>query len=266
MLVDSHAHLDAPEFGDDLEEVLDRAEKARLDAILTIGCLNENPQVAPRILKLIESKPYLFAAFGIHPHDAQLFNQERKAEVERLMGHPKVIGLGEIGLDYYYDHSPNADQRKAFREQIRLAKRLQIPIIVHTRDAENETIELLEEEFIHTDENVGIMHCFAGSLSLAQRCISLGFLISFGGILTFKNADELRRTAEQLPEDRLLVETDSPYLAPVPHRGKRNEPAFVKDVVEQLAALKGRSTREIVNSTGANFRSLFKLEETVAPS
>jgi len=263
MLVDSHAHLDAPEFSDDLEEVLNRAEEEQLYAILTIGCLNEDVEAVTRLLKLIESKTYLYAAFGVHPHDARLFNEEMENRLIQLMKHPKVIGLGEVGLDHYYDHSPRDVQKRAFRKQVRLAKLVKKPVIVHTRDAEDETIRILEEEFTEAADNVGIMHCFTSSLGLAERSISLGFFISFGGILTFKNADDLRKTATQLPEDRLLIETDSPYLAPVPKRGKRNEPAYVKRVAEQLAVLRGKETEEIVNLTGSNFRRLFKLKEVM---
>ena len=263
MLVDSHAHLDAPEFAEDLVEVLDRAENEQLRAVLTIGCLNEEVQAAPRLLNLVGSKPYLYAAFGVHPHDAHLFSEEMKARLGQLMEHSKVIALGEVGLDHYYDHSPRELQERAFREQVRLARLVRKPVIVHTRDAEDETIRILEEEFTQADENVGIMHCFTGSMELAQRCLSLGFFISFGGILTFKNADDLRKIAARLPEDRLLIETDSPYLAPAPYRGKRNEPAYVKRVAEQLAVLRGQETEEIVNLTGSNFRRLFRLEEVI---
>jgi len=266
MLVDSHAHLDAPEFADDLGEVLGRAEDGQVRAILAIGCLNDVEGDASKLLELIESKPYLYAAFGVHPHDATLFTERMGDRLIQLMQHPRVIGLGEVGLDYYYEHSPRDLQKQAFREQIRLAKLFMKPIIIHTRDAEEETLRILEEEFSEGADDVGIMHCFSGSLEMARRSISLGFLISFGGILTFKNADGLRKTAFQLPEDRLLLETDSPFLAPVPKRGKRNEPAYVNLVAEQLAALKGKETEEVIRVTGSNFRRLFGLKEAMVSS
>ncbi len=263
MLVDSHVHLDAPEFHDDLEEVLCRAEKEDVGAILTIGCLNEDLEAATRLLRLVESRPYLYAAFGVHPHDARLFDERIAETLRQLMEHPKVIGWGEVGLDFHYLNSPCDVQERTFREQIRLAKSVKKPLIVHTRDAEQQTIRILEAEFNEGAENVGIMHCFSGSLELAKRTISLGFYISFGGILTFRNADDLRKVAAQLPEDRLLIETDSPYLAPVPRRGRRNEPAYVKLVAEQLAGLRGKQTQEVIRVTGNNFQRLFQLKQVV---
>jgi len=261
MLVDSHAHLDSSDFSDDLEAVLHRAEQERLGAILTIGCLNEDPEPSARLLDLVDSKPYLYAAFGVHPHDALLFNDEIKNRLGQLMKHPKVIGLGEIGLDYYYDNSPREVQKEIFSEQLRLARFMQKPVIIHTRQAEAETIQILEEEFTANSNDVGIMHCFTGSSELCERTIGLGFLISFGGILTFKNAGELRKTAVGVAEDRLLIETDSPYLAPVPNRGRRNEPAYVRRVAEELAALRGKKTEEMISLTGNNFRRLFNLKD-----
>lgn len=259
MLVDSHAHLDAPEFADDLEAVLERAERANIAAILTIGSLNQDQEAIERLLKLLDSRPYLYASFGVHPHEAQFYCGEMESTLLELMKHPRVIGLGEVGLDYYYDHSPRDIQEWAFREQVRFAISVGKPVIVHMRDAEQETLRILEEEFSSSSRNSGIMHCFCGSGETAERCIALGFMISLGGILTFKNAGELRETAARLPEESLLIETDSPYLAPVPNRGKRNEPAYVKKVAEQLAVLKGKKTEEIIQLTGRNFWRLFNL-------
>jgi TatD DNase family protein len=262
ILVDSHAHLDAPQFKDDLGQVLARAERESVGAILTIGCLNQESDTVDRFLRLLESKSYFFGAAGIHPHDARLFDAELETKCRRLCEHPKVIGWGEIGLDYYYNHSSKERQRQAFRKQIRLAKSLEKPIIVHMRDAETETLRILGEEYAEgSSENSGIMHCFNSSSEVAERCIAMGFLISFGGILTFKKSDELRATASRLPEDCLLVETDAPYLAPVPYRGKRNEPAYVKRVAEQLASLRGREFEEIAQITTANFLRLFNLRQ-----
>jgi TatD DNase family protein len=263
ILVDSHVHLDAAQFEDDLKEVLDRAEREDLGLLLTIGCFNREPNSTSQFLQLVESKDCIYGAIGVHPHDAHQFDPEMEAKCLKLCDHPRIIGWGEIGLDYYYDHSPRDVQRRAFRQQIRLAKSMEKPIIVHMRDAEAETLQILEEEYPQGSVKSGIMHCFTASSEIAERCISLGFLISFGGILTFKNADELRRTASQLPEDCLLIETDSPYLAPVPYRGKRNEPSYVKRVAEQLAVLRGKKLEEIARVTTDNFMRLFKLGQVV---
>jgi TatD DNase family protein len=263
MLVDSHAHLDAPEFEDDIEEVLGRAEDENIGAILTIGCLTQNRNTADQLIRLADSKPYLFAAFGVHPHDAWSYDREMEAFCLELMKHPKVIGLGEVGLDFHYDNSPREAQVWAFQTQVRLAISANKPVIIHMRNAEKETLEILEQEFSENSVNSGIMHCFTSSREVAERCIALGFLISLGGILTFKNAAALRETVSHLPEESLLVETDSPYLAPVPNRGKRNEPAFVRQVAEQLAKVKGKEIEEIVEFTGNNFLRLFKLKEDV---
>jgi len=261
MLVDSHAHLDAPEFRDDLEEVLERAKKEKVEAILAIGCLSKKIEDAVRLLELVESKTWLYAAFGVHPHDASLFNDEIQETLVNLMTHPKVIGLGEIGLDYYYTRSPEAVQKNVFCQQLRLARSIRKPVIIHTRDAEEETLDILEQEFPQATDGVGVMHCFTGSSKLAERTLLLGFYLSFGGILTFKNAVDLRKTAAEVTEDRILLETDSPYLAPVPKRGQRNEPSYVRLVAEQMALLKGKKTEEIIQLTGENFRRLFRLQE-----
>jgi TatD DNase family protein len=211
-------------------------------------------------LQLAESRSGIFAAFGVHPHDAKWFDEGAELQIGRLLEHPKVVGLGEIGLDYYYNHSPKSAQRIAFQRQIRLAKLKGKPAIVHSRNAEEETVRILEEEFSESIQNAGILHCFTGSMEMADRCLRRGFYVSFGGILTFKKAETLREVARRVPLERLLIETDSPYLAPVPMRGKRNEPAYLIWVARQLAELRGKGVREIAEATTANFRRLFSIE------
>jgi TatD DNase family protein len=258
--VDSHAHLDSSEFDGDLDEVISRALSNDVRGILTIGCLNEQREAASAVLQLTESRPGIFASFGVHPHDAQSFDEAAEHQIARLLEHPKVIGVGEIGLDYYYSHSPKRAQRSAFRRQIQLAKKQGKPVIVHSRDAEEETVQILEREFSESSQDAGILHCFTGSVEMAERCLKRGFYVSFGGIITFKNAEGLRKVARRVPLDRLLIETDSPYLAPVPMRGKRNEPAYVIWVARQLAELRGEELEEIGRVTTANFGRLFNVE------
>lgn len=191
----------------------------------------------------------------MHPHDARFFTDELGQDILKLVAHPKVLGWGEIGLDFHYGHSPREQQNKAFRCQLRLACMARKPVIIHSREAEEETCQILEEEF--SNGPGGVLHCFTHSLKTAERCLPFGFYISFGGVLTFQRSGELRETARQIPSDRLLIETDSPYLAPVPFRGKRNEPAFVVKVAEQLAEIRGTTSDVIGEVTATNFERLF---------
>lgn len=255
MFVDSHAHLDSPDFQDDLTAVLRRAEEAGVSSIMTIGCVQNETQSLPTFIELLAAHELLNGAVGVHPHDARFYDDRLAEEIAELMQHPKILGWGEIGLDFHYDNSPRPEQIEAFRGQLRLAKAAQKPVIIHSRDADEMTCRILEEEF--SDGPGGVLHCFTTGLSTAERCLRLGFYVSFGGILTFHRADELRETARQIPRDRVLIETDSPYLAPVPFRGKRNEPAFVVKVAETLGELWGVSSEEVGSRTGANFEQLF---------
>lgn len=257
-LVDSHAHLDDARFAEDLDSVMERAGQRGVDAILTVGCLGEDHRAADSVRALLDRWSGLFGAFGVHPHDARFMSDFWEARLFELMADPRVLGWGEIGLDYYYDNSPRDVQREAFARQVDLAKTVGKPIIVHTRDAEKDTLEILGRAFPEGSERSGVLHCYTGSAELAELCLRRGFYISFGGILTFKKADDLRAVAERIPADRLLAETDCPYLAPVPHRGKRNEPAFVEFVLDALADIRGVSRQALASQIIRNFQSLFE--------
>jgi TatD DNase family protein len=206
---------------------------------------------------LAEQHLELYCAIGVHPHDAKLFDSgAEKRLINLAMQSDKVVAWGEIGLDYHYDHSPRDVQREVFRRQLRIAIELKVPVVIHSREADVDTIDILREEDAQK-EHAGVMHCFGGSLQMAQQAIELGFFVSFAGNLTFKKADDLRDIARQLPLERLLVETDCPYLTPVPFRGKRNEPARVVETAKYLAELKGVEVEEIGKVTTANFFTLF---------
>ncbi|MBI3951174.1 MAG: TatD family hydrolase [Acidobacteria bacterium] len=258
MLIDSHAHLDAPEFAADREEVIARAVEGGVDLILDIGAGYGQANSLETALALAKQYEFIYLAFGIHPHDARLYNQEWEERLLSLSRHPKVLAWGEIGLDYYYDNSPRGVQRDVFRRQVQLARHRRLPIIVHTRDAEDDTLTILRQEWRGSGLS-GIMHCFTGTLDMAWASIELGFYISFSGILTFRNAEALRDVARQIPLERLLIETDCPLLAPVPHRGKRNEPLYVRYVARQLADIRGMTEEEVGDITRSNFRRLFSL-------
>lgn len=257
MFIDSHAHLDSPAFREDLEQVLQRAAAAQVDQILSIGCLRNGLEDWEPLGGILEETPQLLAAAGVHPHDASHFHPRLGEQILQLMQHPRVVAWGEIGLDFHYDHSPRSRQEEAFRAQIRLAREAGKPVIIHNREADQETCRILEEEYPPGVEGSGVLHCFTGSLEMAERCLQRGFYVSVGGILTFKNGEPLQDTVRRLPPDRLLLETDSPYLAPVPYRGKRNEPAFVVKVAETLAKLLGMTLPEVARLTSQNFRRLF---------
>jgi TatD DNase family protein len=260
MFVDSHAHIDGAEFDTDREEVIERARDAGVSAILNVGTGDPHSGVLQRALDLAEKHSDVYAAIGVHPHDARLFDDSAERLITNLATQSsRVIAWGEIGLDFHYDNSPREVQLTVFRRQLQAARSLRLPVIIHTREAEIETIELLKSEWAGSGLP-GIMHCFSGSLWLAQQAIALGLSISFSGIVTFKKADELRAVVKQVPTDRLLIETDCPFLAPVPFRGKRNEPAFVVEVARCLAELREVSLEEMGQMTAANFNRLFQLE------
>ena len=254
MLVDSHCHLDFPDFDAERGDVVARARAAGVSHMLTI-CTRLG-QVR-RNLDLVEPLADVSLAVGVHPHEA---NSEGDVDVDRLVEiatHPKVVGIGETGLDYYYTHSTPERQQASFRTHIRAARAAGLPVIVHTRDAEDDTIAILREEAGANGTLRGVLHCFSGSRRLAEAGVELGLHVSFSGILTFKGAGELRETARALPEDRLLVETDAPYLAPVPKRGKRNEPAFVIHTAACLAEVRGVDPTAIARATTDAFLRLF---------
>lgn len=253
---DSHAHLDGQAFSGEVDDVLDRAESAGVTDIVLIGA-SDGLASNPAALEIARRRPNLHASVGIHPHDAKAATTEAMDALRKWAQDPKVVAIGETGLDYYYDNSPREAQQEAFRAFIQLAKEAKKPIVVHTRDAEDDTLTILEEE--RADEVGGIIHCFSGTRELARGALDLGFTISFSGILTFKKAEEIRHVAREVPRDMALVETDCPYLAPVPHRGKRNEPAFVVHTARCLAELWGADEEEVRAKTGANAARVFAL-------
>jgi TatD DNase family protein len=261
MLIDSHAHLDVSAFDADRDAVIQRAREQGVEIMLEIAGSDVARGSLPVGVKLAAEYPFIYAAVGLHPHEASLYDDALELELLACAQDEKVIGWGEIGLDYHYDHSPRDVQRHVFGRQLELALELKLPAIIHTREAEDDTIDILREAWAARGGNEigGIIHCFTGSQRLAEAALEMGFLISFSGVVTFKKADELRAVARSVPMERLLVETDCPYLAPLPHRGKRNEPAFVRETAARLAELKGVSFEEMARATGESFRRLFRL-------
>lgn len=255
--VDSHAHIGGEEYDADRNEVIERARAAGVCAILNIGSGEPASGVFERAIEVAEAYENVYAAIGVHPHDALLFDESVAARLKQLLGgSARVVALGEIGLDYHYDHSPRDVQRKVFAEQLRMAQDLALPVIIHSREADTETIDILRNEWQGSGRG-GVMHCFGGSASMAEDALQLGMMISFAGNITFKNAENLRAVARRIPLERLLIETDCPYLTPVPFRGKRNEPARVVEVACQIAQLKNLPVEEIGRVTANNFSQLF---------
>jgi TatD DNase family protein len=256
---DSHCHIDGPEFDADRVEVISRAHEAGVTTMLNVVSGDPTSGAFERTVALAEQHESIFAAIGVHPHDAKLFDEAMGERLTALARQStRVIAWGEIGLDYYYDHSPREVQRECFSRQLRLARELNLPVVIHSREADDDTIEILRTELTGY-ERAGVLHCFGGGLALAREALDLGFYVSFAGNLTFKKAENLRDIARQLPLDRLLVETDCPYLTPVPFRGKRNEPARVVETARQLAELHGREWEEMGRITSENFARLFGL-------
>ncbi|MBV8476561.1 MAG: TatD family hydrolase [Acidobacteria bacterium] len=270
MFIDSHAHLEAKRFDHDREEVMARARAAGVEAILAIG-IGEGPGTLDCAIQLAERFSQIYATTGIHPHEARLAKESDFAEMERLARHGKVIAWGEIGLDYFYDYSPRPVQTRVFQRQMELARAAKLPIVIHCRasqgsdNAWDDTIRLLRENWASSGLG-GVLHCFTGSLAHARAALELGFLISFAGNLTFPNAQSLRDVAQKIPLDRLLIETDSPFLAPVPYRGKRNEPAFVKHTARVLADVCRVSVDEVAVQTTRNFYRFFSLQQNANSS
>lgn len=257
--IDSHCHIDGPEYDADREEVIARALDAGVTAMLNVGTGDPHSGAFERAAELAEKHSEIYAAVGVHPHDAKLFDDQAEQVLLSLVRKSKrVIAWGEIGLDYHYDHSPREVQREVFRRQLRLAREQNLPVVIHSREADDDTISILSEELTGYERG-GVLHCFGGSLAMAQSAIELGFFISFAGNLTFKKAEDLREVAGQLSLDRLLIETDCPYLTPVPFRGKRNEPARVVETARCLATLHGKELEAIGRITSENFSNLFGL-------
>jgi TatD DNase family protein len=252
MLFDTHAHLNADQFEEDREEVIQRALDEGVSHIVVVGFDRKTINGA---LELAERYDFIYAAVGWHPVDAIDMTEEDLKWIEELASHPKVVALGEMGLDYHWDKSPKEVQQEVFRKQIRLAKKVNLPIVIHNREATEDVVSILEEE--DAGEVGGIMHCYSGSLEIAKRCMDMNFYISFGGPVTFKNAKRPKEVAAEIPMDRLLIETDCPFLSPHPLRGKRNESSYVKYIAEQIADLKGISIEEIAQKTSDNAFRLF---------
>ena len=256
-LIDSHAHIDFPQFADDREAMLERARAAGVTTLLAIGT-GPGPEKLDSALPFAEQHDWIYATVGIHPHEAKEVTQQHLDDLANLAKHPKVIAWGEIGLDYFYDHSPRETQHKVFRDQMELAAHAKLPIIIHCRDAWTDCLNLLDEHWKPTGMG-GILHCFTSTLEDARRVMDMGFLISFAGNSTYPKAQNLRDVAKALPLERILIETDSPYLAPQPYRGKRNEPAYVAEVARTLASVRDLSPDEMAAATSDNFRRLFRL-------
>ncbi len=254
-LVDSHCHLDDARFADDLEAVVGRAQEAGVEWMMTIGTGDGPPDLEVAI-RLAERFPSVFATVGIHPHDASKATAESLKHLEELARHPRVLAIGEIGLDYHYDNSPRDVQREIFSAQMDIAARAGKPIVIHTREAWPDTFAALAQHW--PAERGGIMHCFSGGPPEAERSLALGFHLSFAGILTYPKAVDVQQAACITPGDRMLVETDAPYLAPIPHRGKRNEPAHVAITARKLAGLRGEEFDTVVQTTSRNWANLLR--------
>ncbi len=265
IFVDSHAHLEMEQFDADRDVMLQRAKDAGIQTILAIGS-GTGPGSLDCAIQLADKHDFIYATIGIHPHEAKLASEADFSEMVELAKRPKVIAWGEIGLDYFYDHSPRDVQQQVFLKQLELAQAAKLPIVIHCRPSDNsedawdDCLRLLNEHWARSGLG-GILHCFTGIWAHAECALDMGFMISFAGNVTFPKAQQIRDAAKQVPLDRTLIETDSPFLAPVPHRGKRNEPSFVKETARQLAELRGLSTEEMGLQTANNFYRFFSLHE-----
>src|SRR5258708_6321270 len=259
--MDSHAHLEGHKFAPDRAEVLERARAGGLQRILAIGS-GTGPGTLDCAIKIAEQHDWIFASLGIHPHEAKLAGESDYSEMEHLAKHPKIIAWGEIGLDYFYDHSPREVQEQVFRRQMEQARAARLPIIIHCRPSNNsenawdDTIQMLRDHWASAGLG-GILHCFTGEWKHAQAALDMGFYISFAGNVSFPKAENIRDAAKKVPLEHMLIETDSPFLAPVPHRGKRNEPGFVVNTAEAIGQLRGITKEEIGARTAENFYALF---------
>ena len=252
--IDSHAHLDDKRFDTDRDELINSLSDNGIETVLNPGADLKSSKNA---LFLAEKYPFIYAAVGCHPHDAKYMNDDTMNKFKEMAKSNKVIAIGEIGLDYYYDNSDRDTQKKWFREQIRLAKELDLPYIVHDRDAHEDILNIMKEE--HYDGARGILHCYSGSVELSREFIKLGFYISLAGPVTFAKARVSKLVAKEIPFDKLLIETDSPYLTPEPFRGKRNEPKYVRYVAEEIAKIRNVSIDEVAEKTKKNFKTLFEI-------
>ncbi len=266
MFIDSHAHLDGKQFASDREQVIARARETGVETIVAIGN-GDGPDQVDCGIRLAEKYDFIYATLGIHPHEARLADEAAYERMACLARHPKVIAWGEIGLDYFYDHSPRDVQKEVFTRQMELAAAAKLPIVIHCRPSDGsdnaweDCLGLVQQHWVRHGLG-GILHCFTGTSPQARRALDMGFMISFAGNVTFPKAQQIRDAALEVPLERILIETDCPYLAPVPHRGKRNEPAFVAETARKLGELRGLTAEEIGNLTSLNFYNFFKSVET----
>jgi len=257
-IIDSHAHLEFPEFDEDRDAILERARAAGVETLLAIGS-GTGPERLNAAIPFAEQHEWIYATVGIHPHEAKLATEEHFAKLDELGKHPRVIAWGEIGLDYYYDHSPREVQQKVFRRQLRQARGAKLPIVIHCRDAWEDCLGMIEQNWRSSGLG-GILHCFTGTVADAKRGLDMGFMVSFAGNVTYKKMQPLRDVAKEIPLERLLTETDSPFLPPEGKRGKRNEPANVVEVARALGNVRDLPGEEVAAVTAANFRRFFRLE------
>jgi TatD DNase family protein len=257
-IIDTHCHLADRKLDADLAAVLDRAREAGIGAIVSVGAIS-SIETDRRTVEIAEAHPHIYAAIGVHPHDAKDCDVERVRQLRQLAQSKKVVAIGESGLDFHYIHSPVEAQEASLRRHLELASELELPIVIHCRNAEERLAAIVRE--VGLPSRGGVIHCFTGNRDAAREFVALGFLISFSGIVTFRNARELQDAAPTVPDDRVMVETDAPYLAPEPYRGKRNEPAFVRRTLEVVAKLRGIEADELARITSENARRLFGLAE-----
>lgn len=254
MLIDSHAHLDNERFDLDREYIIENLQKNGIELVVNIGADIHSSKAS---VELAEKYKNIYAVVGVHPHEVKDMNENSLAEIEKLAKNKKVLAIGEIGLDYHYDNSPRDIQRKRFREQINLAKKLNLPIVVHSREADADILQILKEE---SQELRAIIHCFSSDRAQLKEYLGLGFYIAIGGPVTFKKTDELKEVVKVVPLDKLLLETDAPYLAPTPYRGKRNEPIFVKETAKLIAELRGITLEDLTLQTNKNTKKIFNID------
>ncbi len=256
-IIDTHAHLDDHKFEKDIDDVIKRAKDAGVENIITVGTW-EKTKGLKHVVELAERYDFVYAALGVHPHEAQDANDDAFKEIQELSSHPKVIAIGETGLDYYYERSPKDIQKKIFIRHIGLARELNLPLTIHSREAQNDTLDILAGEGVR--DIGGVLHCFSGSYEMASKCLDMGLYLSFTGVVTFPKAANIHEIVKKVPIERMLIETDCPYLAPEPHRGKRNEPSFMVETAKNIAAIKGLSYDDVARITTLNAKGLFGIE------
>jgi len=255
MYFDTHAHLDDRQFREDQDQVIARAREAGLELIVNVGY---NVASARRTVQLANKYDFIYGTVGMHPHDAKELDGAGLQELKKMAAHPKIVAIGEIGLDYHYNHSPRDVQQRVFRRMIDLAREIKLPIVIHDREAHEDIFRILEEE--KAEEVGGVFHCYSGSWPLAKKAVEMGFYISIAGPVTFHNAKKTVEVVKEIPLEHLLIETDCPYLAPVPYRGKRNEPAYVVKVAEMLAQIKGLPLEQVAKTTTENGKRAFGIK------